>query len=469
MALALTTELRRRWESPVVAPVIALVAANVVLLVGATQGFALLLLALAVVAPVAAAILRRPQMGILILVALVPFDGLLVIIPHPVIVDGWKEALTIATLLATFVCPAEARGKEGRPLPRWLPALTILIGLGVVSAAVGGGLLAIYGLKVYFFSVLVVLAVWRCPLDERERDRFVTILMVVGFITAVVGIGQQFVDVYTLNSLGYEFNSVIRFNGNFLRSFSTFDQPFGFGYFMMIVILIGLPIALADPRRPRNQLFLVLLPIFGIGLLTSIVRGAWLGVAIGAAYLGHRYRVLLLALPLALVALFLLPSDVSASALSSKSSHQRVEHWTENFAPIFGHPFGAGIGVSGSAAEKVQRLQGQDVDYFQPDNYYLLIAYELGPLGLWWFVLLLISAFGAARLAARVRAGPDAAFADGTTALVLAAAAASAIASVFQISPVDLFFWSCLAIVAVTPGPGEPAPALDAQRVASMR
>jgi hypothetical protein len=65
---------------------------------------------LAVVAPLGVALTRRPQRGLLVLAALVPFDGLLLLVPDlPALAAGWKEALVLSTLAATFVAPASVR------------------------------------------------------------------------------------------------------------------------------------------------------------------------------------------------------------------------------------------------------------------------------------------------------------------------------------------------------------------------
>jgi hypothetical protein len=89
---------------------------------------------------------------------------------------------------------------------------------------------------------------------------------------------------------------------------------------------------------------------------------------------------------------------------------------------------------------------------YTPDNYYFQTIYELGVLGLWFFLLLLAGAFMATRsVAARAR-GPDADLAWGVTASVVAAAASSLVAAYFEFFPVDLLFWLMLAVVAtITP------------------
>jgi hypothetical protein len=442
--------LSRRLSVDVTATV-AVAAVNAVVLLVVLRGMAYPLLGLLVLLPAAAVVLRRPQVGVLALVALVPFHGLLTVIPHPVIVQGWKEALTVFTLVATFVAPEAARAKPRAPLPQWVIALTGLLVVGALSAFYVGGLNGLYGLKVYFFFALVAVSLWRCPFNALERDRLVTILMVDGAITAAFGIAQQLIGAERLNEWGYPYNSTIRFNGNLLRSFSTFDQPFSFGFFVMTVLLVCIPIVLQDSRRPRNQIFIFFLPVLGLGLLTTVVRGAWLGFAVGLAYLGgHRYRILLLAIPIGLSALLFLPADVSSSALSSASSQERATNWADNLHVITANPFGAGIGTTGATQEKVQVLQNKSIDYYQPDNQYFLVAYELGFVGLWWFVAMILSAFGSARRASVARAGQDRAFAAGTAAVVVAAGASSVLATLFQISPFDLLWFLLLAVVATT-------------------
>ncbi|MBW3547042.1 MAG: O-antigen ligase family protein [Actinobacteria bacterium] len=404
---------------------------------------------MAVLVPLCLAVAERPQRGLLLLAALVPFHGLLLIVPAPAVATGWKEALVLLTLAATVVAPPEARGPSGRRLPPWTPAVVGLVVLGAVSAMIVGGLQAAVGMKTLFFYVLVAVAVWRCPLAAAERDRLVTVLMACGVVTAVVGLGQQVVGGAVLHGLGYEYNSAIRFAGSMLRSFSTFNQPFGFAFFLMLVILIGVPAALSDPGRRRNRAFLVALPVLGVALGFTFVRGAWIGVAVGLAYLGFtRHPVLLLGIPLGVTALLFLPQELAAPALSASSSVERVESWQERGSAVASAPLGAGVGATGSASEKVAELQSGKTRY-QPDNYYFKVLLELGVLGLWLFVMLLVSIFATARLAASRLGGEEGAFASGVAATVMAAAVASLVATYLEIFPMDVYFW--LFAGAVTP------------------
>lgn len=427
-------------------------------------------LLLAVAVPVVLAVLRRPQRGMLLLLTLVPFNGLLEIVPHPGWASAWKEALVVAVLGATFLAPASTRAPAGRRLPSWFPAVAALLAVSVGSAATTGGAAAAYGLKISFFYLLIAWAVWRCPPDPAERDRMVTILFATAVICAVYGLAQQNLGADQLNGMGYEYNTTIRFAGGLLRSFSSFVQPFGFGFYVMAVMLVGLAVVLADPKRLRSRLFLLCMPVMFAGMLTSVVRGAWLGFAAGIVYLGfRRHRGLLLVVPLAMVAVLLLPSNTtSEAAFSPQSTQERATGWGERTQELLSRPFGAGMGSTGAAAEKAQNLGGVlDADYYAPDNQFFLVLYELGVLGLWCLLLLFGWVLVSLRRAERGLAGVDGALAAGVSAMVVAAAVASLTASYLQIFPMDVLWWVLITVVATTASPSgsTPAPAASAALV----
>jgi hypothetical protein len=392
----------------------------------------------------------RPQRGILLLVALTPFDGLLLLADHPTIVDGWKEALALVTLAATFVAPAKVRALDRREAPAWLLPVIGLLVLSVVSATAVGGLSSLVGLKIGFFYLVTAWAIWRCPLDAAERDRLVTILLAVGIVTAAYGVAQQVMGAPRLVALGYEYNTAVRFSGSFLRSFSTFVQPFGFGFYLMVVVLVALPGALRDPSRLRSRVLLWSMPLLIAGILSTVVRGAWLGLAVGVVYLAAtRHRSLLLLLPIVFIAVLLLPPEIASSALSSTSSSERASGWSQNLHHVASRPFGSGVGSAGASAEKAAELsKSTDATTYQPDNQYFLTVYELGPIGLWLLALLFVAAFSMARRVARSREGPEGDIAAGVAALVVAVAAASTVSSFLQIFPMDVLWWVLLAVVA---------------------
>lgn len=455
--------LRRGWVEPVQSdPLWALLGlgAAVVIVVGLVFGTKGLpaMLATAAAIPLAFALRRRPQRGVLLLVALVPFDGLRLISHLPSSASAWKEVLVFGILAATFVAPAEARAKkERRRLPGWTPAVIGLLVIGVVSAAVVGTNQAVIGFRIDYFYVLLAVAVWRCPLSEKERDKVITTLMVTGVITSLVGIVQQVLGAARLNALGYPYNTVIITAAGHLRSFSTFATNFNFAFFLMAVIIVCLPSALSDVSRRRNQIFLASLPVFAVGLLFTYTRGAWLGLAAGGLYIGiRRHRVILLSVPAVLLAFAFLPGSIRSTSFSSRSLGQRAVGWEQNFEQILEHPLGSGIGATGAAAQEVARLEasGQSVDtavpgtpVYQPDNWYYQAVYDSGIPGLWLWILLLISAFASAAYVFRHTRGAEAAFALGVAASIIGAAAASFVTTYFESFPADVLFWLEITVI----------------------
>lgn len=215
------------------------------------------------------------------------------LVSHPHLIDAWNETLVIVVVVASLLRRRDGASERVRTIPGWAVAIGALALLALVSLAATPSAQSLLGMRLGYFYLLIPLAIWRHPLDRLDRDRLVSILMAGGTITALVGIGQQFVGHEALNRLGYEYNEVIRTTGGHLRSFSTFNQPFPFALYVMIVLLVALPVALADMSRRRNRWFVYVSPLLVAGMATAIVRGAILGLAIGGLFLIiHRQRQL---------------------------------------------------------------------------------------------------------------------------------------------------------------------------------
>jgi O-antigen ligase len=208
-------------------------------------------------------------------------------------------------------------------------------------------------------------------------------------------------------------------------------------------------------------MFLLAAPVLIVAMTFTFVRAAWLGLAVGLLYLGfRRHRIVLAGIPLALVAFLFVGSSIADPLLSSSSLTARTRGWEANIDQVQRHPFGVGIGASGAVAETIQELDDSSVprgETYQPDNFYFKTVYELGVLGLWMVVLLLFGVLGATHHVATKTTGRDRSFAEGVTAMVLAAIVASTVATYFEIFPLDVFFWMLVAIVATTDTSGRPA------------
>ncbi len=434
-------------------------------------GYGLWLLAAAVIVPVLIAILSRPQRGVLLLIALLPFHGLLILTDLPNAAWAWKEILATGVLGLTFAARPEIQGSPDRALPRWSRVLGALMAVAVVSAAFAPKYQAMFGLKVYFFYTLVALALWRCPFDAAERDHFVSILMGVGFVTAVYGIAQQVIGQWTLNSWGYEWGDQLRTTGPYLRSFSTFSQPFPFGYFLMLVIIVGVAVSVGEPGRLRSRLFFASLPVLGVALVFTFVRGAWLGTAVGLLYLAfRRHKVLVYGVPLVVVASLFLPGgSFSTSAFDPASLNERTTGWQRRTDVLLEAPLGLGTGATGAARERASLQQSgfshadlvwpRESLRYQPDNWYVKVAFELGVLGLWLWIALVVSILVWSRRIEGQVDGHDGDLVAAFGAFLLATMVVSLISTFFEVAPMDVYFWIFVGIVAtIAPAVGRRAP-----------
>ena len=336
--------------------------------------------------------------------------------------------------------------------------MAVLLLVGVVSALAVFGLAGVVALKVTFFYLVIVAILWWRPFDAVDRDRLVSILMGMGVLVSIVGIVQQFIGAETLVELGYSYGQEVRSTGGLFRTFSTFNQPFPFALYVMLSLLVGGAVALADPRRTRNLLFLCATPVMVVAMTTAVVRAAMLGLALGVVWMVVvRFRSGLVLLGIGAVAavgvLAALPGRFLDAVFSSSSLNERNSGWQQIFSDVLAHPFGIGLGGTGSAAERMAAAAGESTTRirmtaaYQPDNYYIKMLLELGPVGLFGITAVLVVALVWTTRVSRRLPDPDGALALGVSASILAAMAASVVASYFEIFPIDVHFWLLLAVV----------------------
>jgi hypothetical protein len=401
---------------------------------------------LSVAIALAMLIAARPQRGILVIAALVPFDGLLKIIKHPPFSEGYKEMLTGYVFVWAFLSIVGQR-REKLKRPRYMAPVLCYVAVGLFSAARLGGINATEGVKTSFFYLLIPVSLWWCPFTKKDRDHLITILMTTGFLTSLYGLWQQVVGAGELIKLGYEYNTDIRTTGPWLRSFSSFRQHSAFALFLTMVLLVCVPVALDQIERRRSKLFLAATPVIMLALAFTFVRSAWIAIAVGAAYLAvHRYRVLFFFAPFALVGLMVLPLGFEKGAFYSGSFQERQTSWTQNLNKA-AKPLGNGIGTTGSAAEKALSVQKKNLNFYQPDNNYYKVLYELGVPGAFFFIMVLVTALLYTRDVEKQVTGTDRSFVIGTSATIVGVMIAAYTLVYFEIFPDDLFFWLLLGTV----------------------
>ncbi|WP_163375831.1 O-antigen ligase family protein [Dietzia sp. Alg238-R159] len=400
--------------------------------------------------------IRRPQWGVIAIAGLLPFHGLLLI--TPLSMNSWKEAAVLAVLAA---CPFARRvGSHRTVVAPWIIPLILLIPIGTVSAIAAFGVLAFFPLKIAFFYVLLPLIVMMFPFDRADKDRLVSVLLGAGVVAASYGIWQQFVGGAALVDLGYEWNVHIRSAGPIMRSIGTFNQPFPFGLFLMLVIVVATAAALAEPHRLRSKFFVAVFPVLAAGMLLSVVRASYIGVAVGLVAVGvllsRRFLVRLLitfcvAVPVVLTFVFLSGSDILRTFVSSSSLEERGGHWSVNIPLVLSQPFGAGLGTTGSSAAKVSEGHDPSSPLYQPDSNYMKILLELGPIGLAAYALIVgLMVLTLTRMIPHTPDPLERGLLAGGASVALAACVAAFFATYLEIFPLDAYFWLLPAVAAST-------------------
>jgi len=364
---------------------------------GAVIAFGSPAIAFAVVlaAVAAAVVLSNIDFGLYAVIAvavLLPFGALPLNI-------GFNPTFLDLALLALFgmwlVRGAMRQGGEFIPTPLVLPIVVFLV-LAVFSFVAGLAYASItQDVLRHFAEVLISIALFFVVVNVvRTREalgRFVTALIVAGSVSAAIGIVLYFIpqnlSIQILSALRifkYPTGNVLRYieddPANPMRAISTSIDPNVLGGLMILVAALTVPQLFADkPLLPR-KLIGVIAATMVMCLILTFSRGAMLGLGLALAVIATvRYRPIIALLILGVAVFLLLPFTqeyvghfLDAFAMSDRATQMRLGEYKDALNLISRYPiFGVGFGGS------------PDIDtYLGVSNVYLLIAEEMGLIGL---------------------------------------------------------------------------------------
>jgi O-Antigen ligase len=385
------------------------------------------LLGLAVVVFVA----RRPDVGLLALIALLPFHGFFLSwmyalgAPQSIVrpLGTWKEAVAIGVIVAGV------RGlrSTGRRLDR-----LDLVGLAYVAVVAFYALLPrlfaataptganerFLAFRASAFLVLLLLAARHAVLPESFARRALRLVMAVGIVVAAIAVFEFFFPAtwndFVVNKVKYTVYEIqvldvkpfnlfdIRYYGQIggqqiVRVGSVFLNPLALGFYLLI------PFAVAIDRILRTRLRGVAAwcaVLTGTALLFTQTRAALIGavvigiVAIRPAAGRTPQRRLQFGLLLVAAALVALPvaaaTGLSGRVTSPASGDEQtaadhVQSFWEGVHTIGDHPFGQGLATSAGAG---QRFQTKST--VVAENNYLQMGIELGVGAMVLFIVLTV-------------------------------------------------------------------------------
>ncbi|HSJ52620.1 MAG TPA: O-antigen ligase family protein, partial [Anaerolineae bacterium] len=348
-------------------------------------------------------VLRDTQwgfVGLVLLVCLLPFGAL------PFSIGFTPTFLDLILVALYFVWVMRiARGKAG-PFVGTALGFPILVFLTLACASFVAGLahsyLSAYVLRHFaeiLLSVSLFFVVVNCVRKESQLVNLVRAIALAGFGAAAIGIVLYFLPsewsirlLSALGRVGYPTGSgVLRYvedNPDLaLRAISTSTDPNVLGG--LLILITVLTTALLFARRPLlpRRLLAVMAGVDALCLYLTYSRGSMAGLAAGLGLLAlMRYRKLLVAMIAGGLLLLLLPQTqeyvqhfVEGIQLQDLATLMRLGEYKDALALIVRHPW-IGVGF-------VNPPEGSL--YIGVSNVYLLIAEEMGLIGLGAYFLIL--------------------------------------------------------------------------------
>ena len=284
--------------------------------------------------------------------------------------------------------------------------LSLFLLLNIVSMHnTSFGYVSIRGLvKIVQYLMLFYIAV-----DYMDKPRFfekvIYLTLIVCSVIALDGLIQYVVgfDLIRLRQMG-----VVAGKN---RMTASFEHANNFGAYLTLVIPIFISIAIFGKLRRNFKIvsFLAIGLLF-ICLALTYSRGAWIGTFFGIIFLAvvNRKRLVPAILVLCIISLFFIPSSFQNRAkdifvLNNGSNQERMMIWRGAIKMIEAHPI-IGHGVNTFCVNYPKYSLPQSNGRWYAHNCYLQMAGEIGLLGLFVFLLIMLVLF-ANRLGALKRLG----------------------------------------------------------------
>ena len=393
--------------SPYRLPAIALIGAIAAVTagIGIVVGGPLLLVVALLAAVGALAMLTDPLYllwAALAVVILLPFATL------PVDVGVTPTFLEVcivgAFAVGLFWFGRQVRARLFVPTPGW--ALLVFLGLAVTSFVMGTtnarpDVTSVRRFADMLLSLSLFYLVINVLVERRALDRTYRLLVALGALAALAGIGLYFLPASLseavlagLGRLGYPTANVLRYveddPSQPLRAIGTSVDPNVFGGLLAFIGGLIAPHVFVARSRRRQLMLLGAAGLVGVALLLTFSRGSMFGLVAALGMLGvvRQRRLLWLIGAGALLVLVLPPTRVYVQHFiegvrgQDLATQMRFGEYKDAFLLIARYPW-LGVGFTGAP----------DVDiYLGVSSVYLLIAEEMGLLGLLVF-LLALSAF----------------------------------------------------------------------------
>ncbi len=369
-------------------------------------------------------------------------------LPIPVISSFWDEGVLLVLLGFTFVA---FTGKE-RTMPgiKHVLAAFFILGLGLMVSDMENFDASVEGFRAVYEYVLAFFIGFYLIKKPQDLDKFVKVLVFVGFIVAFIGIMQLVSGVQTSQGWVNEGETMKT------RIYSIVTSPNVLGSYMAFAAPIALGLVLKSKTGKERAIWVAISLTIIAALLLTGSRGAWFAFAAAmlyGCYLWNRKIAvyLLIAGMIGLVALWFAPENTplvgsvknrlttlfTAEYLEKSTSDGRIARWTKAYNEMRLEPlFGAGLGHHGGA------VGARHFGTIYTDSYFFKTIAETGLLGIGALVTLAVMILKLClSLVRRWRGTPYFFLALGIFCGMLAVSLHNLVENIFEVPFMLIYFW----------------------------
>ncbi|NQF14480.1 ligase [Brevibacillus sp. HB1.3] len=370
------------------------------------------------------------------------------ILPIPVISSLWDEALLIVLMLFTF----GAFLQSNRTMPgikHWLGAFFVL-GVAIMVTDMANWEATVEGFRSVYQYILAFFMGFYLLKSMEDLNKFMKVLVLVGFVAALYGVLQVIVGVKTPESWVQEGEAVTT------RAFSFVTSPNVLGSYMALVTPIAAGLFMTATTLKQKLIWAIVALTTVLALLLTGSRGAWfaLAFAVFVCFYIWNKRVagyLVIAGIIGVVALFFVPDSVplvgkvkdriftlfTPEYFESSSQGGRIGRWGEAYDKMRIEPlFGVGLGHHGGA------VATRHFGTIYSDSYFFKSLAEYGLIGIILLIGTVITMFKyGAGLIRNLQGSPHFFAILGLLGGLIAVATHNLVENIFEVPFVALYFW----------------------------
>lgn len=389
---------------------------------------------------------NRPMMNLLIkfFVLYASIYGIISIMTDDVMIRGIKDAMLVWLVFCCFWNFFITKDVKQIGLKSTILFLMLALSfIGLIGNLNNGDMITyVYGMKI---TVLPIGMLFVGMMVNKYKTNLDKLLLLVFVLLISTWVGQFYLGVDSLISMGFEYGKNVKHINGFPRLPSIVGSPDGYAFLLCIVGILLENCNMVSKKKKVKFLVKVVTLSF---LLLSTIRSAlllWLAfqfimIVPKMAKMANKNRLLVASsvffiIPLLIISWFTFVSDSKIGA--SDSLKDRLSHWGANAPKLdtLEGWTGRGFGNVGAASLRLNDI-GAKNDEYAVDNQFLALYEQTGLIGTMIFLALIIIALIRMKKHINERESVSVALA-----LLLATLVSCMFTNIFEMYPFNVILW----------------------------